>query len=94
MKDVTISLENRRGVLAELGEALGRAGLSIEGGGVFAIDDAAVAHFLFDDDAPAGDALAAAGFRVTAEREVVTVRLRQSDRASLAGSHAGWLTPA
>jgi len=83
MKDVAIPLENRPGALAELGEALGRAGISIEGGGAFASGDAAVAHFLFEDDAPAGDALAAAGFRVMAEREVVTVRLRQSEPGQL-----------
>ena len=32
MKDLTIELENRPGALAEMGEALGKAGLSIEGG--------------------------------------------------------------
>jgi hypothetical protein len=35
MKDLTIALENRPGALAEMGEALGRAGVSIEGGGAF-----------------------------------------------------------
>ncbi len=33
MKDLAILLENRPGALAEIGEALGRAGVSIEGGG-------------------------------------------------------------
>lgn len=33
MKDVTIALENRPGALAAMGAALGRAGVSIEGGG-------------------------------------------------------------
>ena len=33
MKDLTIGLENRPGALAEMGEALGRAGVSVEGGG-------------------------------------------------------------
>jgi len=32
MKDLTITLEDRPGALAEMGEALGRAGVSIEGG--------------------------------------------------------------
>ena len=32
MKDLSIFLDNRPGALAEMGEALGRAGVSIEGG--------------------------------------------------------------
>ncbi len=83
MKDVAIALDHRPGALADLGEALGRAGISVEGGEVFAIDGAAVAHFLFVDDAPTGRVLAEAGFRVLAEREVVTVRLRQSEPGQL-----------
>jgi len=33
MKDLTIALDNRLGALAEMGEALARAEVSIEGGG-------------------------------------------------------------
>jgi hypothetical protein len=36
MIDLEIALEHRPGAVAEVGEALGRAGISIEGGGVFA----------------------------------------------------------
>ena len=35
MKDLAIALENRPGALAEMGEALGRAGVSVEGGGAW-----------------------------------------------------------
>jgi len=83
MKDVAIALNHRPGALAGLGETLGRAGISVEGGGVFAFDGAAVAHFLFADDAPTGRVLAEAGFEVLAEREVVIVRLRQSEPGQL-----------
>ena len=38
MKDLTIELENRPGALAEMGEVLGRAGVSVEGGGVFVVN--------------------------------------------------------
>ena len=51
MRDLGIALSNRPGALAALGETLGRAGVSIEGGGVFAAGDSAVAHFLMDDGA-------------------------------------------
>jgi hypothetical protein len=34
MHDVSIKLKNRPGALTEMGEALGRAGVSVEGGAV------------------------------------------------------------
>ena len=83
MTDVTIVLDNRPGALAALGEALGRAGISIEGGGVFGAGEVAVAHYLFDDAAAAGDVLRAAGFHVAAERPVVMLRLRQAEPGQL-----------
>ena len=49
MKDLEIDLENRPGALAEMGEALGRAGVSIEGGGAWVVDGRGIAHFLFAD---------------------------------------------
>jgi len=55
VNDLSIALEDRPGALAEMGEALGRAGLSIEGGGVFG----GAAHFLFADGQAARAALEA-----------------------------------
>jgi len=78
MQDVTILLEDRPGALAEMGEALGGAGVSIEGGGAWVVDGKGVAHFLFTDGEAARVALEAAGIRVLAVREVVTQRLRQA----------------
>ena len=83
MKDVAIAMDHRPGALAALGETLGRAGISVEGGGVFAFGGTAIAHFLFVDDAPTRRVLADAGFRVLDERQVVTVRLRQSEPGQL-----------
>ena len=37
MQDLTIALEHRPGALADMGDALGRAAISIEGGGAFAV---------------------------------------------------------
>lgn len=34
IKDLAIALDNRLGAIAEMGEALGRAGVSVEGAGV------------------------------------------------------------
>jgi len=76
--DLEIALENRPGALAEMGAALGRAGVSVEGGGAWVVDGRGVAHFLFADGAAARAALEAAGIRVLAEREVLVQRLDQA----------------
>jgi len=78
MKDLSIQLDNRPGALADMGEALGRAGVSIEGGGAWVVGATGAAHFLFEDGAAARRALEAAGIQVLAEREVVVQRLKQS----------------
>jgi hypothetical protein len=77
MKDLAVMLENRPGALAEMGEALGRSGVSIEGGGAWVADGRGVAHFLFADGAAARRALEAVDIRVLAEREVLVQRLKQ-----------------
>ena len=83
MKDLTIALENRPGALAEMGEALGRAGVSIEGGGAFVVNGEGVGHFLFNDGSAARAALEAAGIRVLVEREVLVQRLNQGEPGQL-----------
>jgi len=73
VKDLAIALENRPAALAEMGEALGAAGVNIEGGGVVA----GLAHYLFHDPRGARAALEAAGIRVVAENEVLVLNYRQ-----------------
>lgn len=77
MKDLAIELEHRPGALAELGEALAEAGVSIEGGGAFAVGGAGVAHFLVEDAERARRAVARAGIRLLAVHDVVSARLLQ-----------------
>ena len=79
MKDLAIALDNRPGALAEMGEVLGQAGVSIEGGGVFG----GVAHFLFHDASAARAALDRAGIRVAGENEVLMQKLRQDEPGQL-----------
>jgi hypothetical protein len=83
MIDLAIALPNRPSALAEMGEALGRAGVSVEGGGAFVVNGEGVAHFLFTDGTAARRALEAAGITVLAEREVVVQRLRQDEPGQL-----------
>jgi hypothetical protein len=94
MIDLAIVLENRRGALAEMGEALARAGVSIEGGGAWVSGGEGIAHFLFADGAAARKALAAAGMRVVAAREVLIQKLQQDVPGQLGSltrrmAHAG-----
>jgi len=83
MQDVTIRLRNQPGALADMGEALGRAGVSVEGGGGFVWEGAAVAHFLFEDGSAARDALLGAGIEVLAVRDVLVQRLEQETPGQL-----------
>jgi hypothetical protein len=78
VKDLAIALENRPGALAEMGEALGKAGVSVEGGGAWVVDGKGVAHFLFKDSPAARRALEGKGIKVVAERDVVVQRLKQA----------------
>ena len=83
MWDLAIRLENRPGALAEMGEALGRAGVSVEGGGGFVVHDEAIMHFLFQDGVAARKALEENGIAVLADREVLVQRLRQDQPGQL-----------
>ena len=83
MKDLSIALDNRLGALADMGDALGRAGISIEGGGAWVVNGRGIAHFLFEDKAVARSALDAAGIKVLDEREVLIQRLNQSEPGQL-----------
>jgi hypothetical protein len=77
VKDLAIELEHRPGALADMGEALGRAGVSVEGGGAFLAGGAGVAHFLVENGEAARRALEAAGVKVLAVRDVLVQRLKQ-----------------
>jgi len=81
--DVEIDLDDTPGELARMGETLGAAGISIEGGGAFVTGSRGVAHFLFEDGQAAARALEAAGMRIVRVREVVMQRLRQGEPGQL-----------
>ena len=77
MYDVAIRLENRPGAMAEMGEALGAAGVSVEGGGGWVADGRATMRFLFDNGEAARTALEDVGIEVLDVREVLVQKLRQ-----------------
>ncbi|MEP6882808.1 MAG: hypothetical protein ABI866_12495 [Dokdonella sp.] len=78
MHDLAILLDNRPGALADMGAALGLAGISIEGGGAWVAGKQGAAHFLFEDGEAARTALESAGIVVLEIREVIVQRLRQA----------------
>ena len=75
MQDLTVNLENKPGTLAQLGQALGDAGINIEG--VCAVSGPAgdVVHILVDSAQLARAALADAGISCTGERNVEVISL-------------------
>jgi hypothetical protein len=77
MHDVAIELPGQPGSLARFGEALGAAGVSLEGGGVFTVDGIGHAHFLVEDGEAAREALEKAGLGTATIRPVLIRRLRQ-----------------
>ncbi len=83
MRDLAIRLENRLGAIAEMGEVLGSAGVSVEGGGAFVFDGKGIAHFLFEDGIAARKALEEKGIEVLEDREVLVQKLNQEQPGQL-----------
>ncbi len=73
--DITVTLEDRPGTLAYLGEAIGGAGVNIDAACGFVCEEGAKAvfHLLVEDPAAARQAFEAAGVDVRREREVLVV---------------------
>jgi hypothetical protein len=91
-KDLTVFLEDRPGMLAELGEATGKAGVNIEGICALTFDGRGVLHILVEDAAAARSALADAGVEVRDERDVLVLELE--DRPGTLGEIARNLSEA
>jgi len=77
MFDVAIKLENKPGELARMGETLGAAGISVEGGGGWVVDGKGYMHFLFEDRDAARKALEDDDIEVLEVREVLVQKLKQ-----------------
>jgi hypothetical protein len=77
MKDLEILLPNKPGVLAFLGETLGKNNISIEGGGVFQNGDHSIAHYLVEDAERATEELCKVGINVLRTNNVLMQKLRQ-----------------
>lgn len=71
--DLTVILENRPGTLAQAAEALGSAGVNIDGSCGFPCEGVGVFHIAVQDASAARSALEGAGFEVRGEREVLVL---------------------
>jgi hypothetical protein len=76
MTDLTISLPNRPGTLAAAADALGRAGINIDGvSGATVGGGEGIGHLLVADGAAARQALEGAGTIVAGERRVLVAEV-------------------
>jgi hypothetical protein len=74
-KDLLITLEDKPGQGALLGETLGNAGVNIEGLCAITHEGTATVHVLVEDAAGARAALGAAGIKVEGETDVIVANL-------------------
>jgi hypothetical protein len=75
LEELIVRVEDRAGVLAEIGEVLGRGGVNIETLCASTYNGTGVIHLVADDGDEAGEILAANGFKVDGARHVLTVTL-------------------
>lgn len=71
--NLTVKLEDRPGTLATLGEAMGQAGVNIDGICGVPCEGSAIIHLLVQDPAHASQVLGEAGFEVERQRQVLLV---------------------
>ena len=76
LRDIGVDLDDAPGALATFGETLGAAGVSLEGGGAWTVDDRGRAHFLVRNADAAVVALRRAGI-IGVPRPVLIERLVQ-----------------
>ena len=69
--DLGVTVEDRPGGLADIGEALGNAGINIEGLCGVGLGDRGVVHLLVEDGAAARAALEGAGLTVESESQAI-----------------------
>ena len=69
--DLLVTLEDRPGTLADLGEALGSGGINLMGMCAVTSEGKGIVHLLVADAAGARNALEAAGIKVEGETDVI-----------------------
>jgi len=78
-KDLTVILDDHAGQLAQMGQALGDAGVNVEGISATTHDGIGVVHLLVENPMVAQNALILAGLKVEGEDEAIVIDLREED---------------
>lgn len=84
LKDLTIILENKPGILADLGELLGKHNINMEALCGIPFNDESVVHIVVEDETTAKYILEENNFKVSAIRDVIVLNI--VDFAGKAGS--------
>jgi hypothetical protein len=88
--DLTVVLEDRAGQLARVGEALGDAGVNVEGFCTTTQDGLGIVHILVENAMLAQNALILADLKVEGESDAVVIDLSdEADRPGALGRMAG-----
>jgi len=82
--DLTVGLIDRPGTLAQVSDALGRAGINIEGACGFVCEGIGVFHVLVQDAERARRALIDSGFEIQDERQVAVTPVENRPGAAAA----------
>ena len=85
-KDLTVIVEHQPGTLADMAEALGKAGINIDGLCGFPCEGKGMVNILVEDAATARRALEEIGLEVQGERQVLILELE--DRPGVFGDVA------
>jgi hypothetical protein len=75
LEEIVLSVDDRPGLLADIGELLGNAGVNIETLGAYDHDDHGVIHLVVDDGEDASEILSSNGFKVELTRPVLSATL-------------------
>jgi hypothetical protein len=79
--DLTVVLDDRAGQLAHMGEALGDAGVAIEGFSATAHNGLGIVHVLVENAMVAQNALILADIKVEGEADAVVIDLTEEEAA-------------
>jgi len=85
-RDITVILEDRPGTLADMGKALGDAGINIKGGCGLPFEGQGIIHLLVDD--PDGAIAALAGAGIEAHTAVAVIEKKFQDQPGELGELA------
>ena len=75
LEEIIVTVDDRPGVLAEIGELLGSSGVNIETLSASAFEGRGIIHLVVDDGEDASEMLQTNGFRVEGSRPVLTATL-------------------